>query len=109
MDFDGVTVQNIRAIQPIVDCFDCADTFIEISSKILRVEIGPETKDFVIVSDLASSAYFSEDGYSLCALEYTINVVEISELPDWLTINGAVATVTSESPLDQPEILTFQT
>ena len=102
-----MTVRNIRAIQPIVDCFDCADTIIEITSKILRVEIGPEIKDFVMVSDLASSSYFSEDGYSLCALDLTISVFELSELPDWLSVNGAIATVTSDSPLNQPEIFTF--
>ena len=42
----------------------------------------------------------------MCALAYTISVLP-EELPDWLTTDGGVITVISESALDTPDTLTI--
>ena len=73
---------------------------------IIRAEIGPIEKEFTVITDLASSAYFSEDGFSLCALDSVITLIP-PELPEWLVHSGSIITIVSDSPLNEPATFAF--
>ena len=73
---------------------------------VIRAEIGPIEKEFTVITDLASSAYFSEDGFSLCALNSIITLIP-PELPEWLVHSGSMITIISDSPLNQAATFAF--
>ena len=78
--------QNIRAICPILDTPDCADTeFMLSNTRDMSVEIGTGYDSQIISHDSLSKFYFEQDGYSFCGSR----TVALSPTPSYVSVSDS--------------------